>query len=133
MINKEKIKVMTKLAAYESREGKKNFKISSFYKSDYISWNVIKSFASATLAFLVCVGVYLIYDLETLLEGIYSMDLLLFLKEILSKYVIFVAIYLGFAYLYYSVEYQKIRLSLRGYYAKLNKLIKIYKEEREKK
>ena len=116
------------MAAYESGEGKRDLKISSYYKSDYISWNLLKSFAGATLAFLICLSIYVLYNLEILLQEVYNMDMLVFIKEILIKYLAFVIIYQIFAYIYYSIEYQKSRNSLIAYYKKLNNLIKIYKK-----
>ena len=42
MVNEERIKLMTRMAAYEKEEHKKNKKIVSFFKSDYIKFFFIK-------------------------------------------------------------------------------------------
>ncbi len=118
------------MAAYESGDGKKNLKIGNYYKSDYISWNLVKSFVSATLAYLICLGIYIAYNIEYLLQEIYNMDLMLFLQDILVKYVVFLLAYQFFAYIFYYIQYQKVRNSLQSYYRRLNELIKIYKNER---
>ena len=43
MLDEQKIKLMTKLAFYEKREGKEDFKISEYYRKDYVSLHVICS------------------------------------------------------------------------------------------
>ena len=47
MLNEERVKLMVQLASYEQKEGKEDFKVSSYYKKDYVSfhrrtdWNCI--------------------------------------------------------------------------------------------
>lgn len=43
MLSEEKIIRMTKLAAFEKREGKKNLNIVNYYRNDYIGFQVLKS------------------------------------------------------------------------------------------
>ena len=35
MLNEERVKLMVQLASYEQKEGKEDFKVSSYYKKDY--------------------------------------------------------------------------------------------------
>ena len=44
MLNEERIRSMTKLAIYENNEGKKTIPLTHYYKSDYISKSMMKSF-----------------------------------------------------------------------------------------
>ena len=53
MLNEERIKLMTKMAAYEADEGKKNVAIGNYFRGDYIGLQVIKSIISATIAFVI--------------------------------------------------------------------------------
>ena len=53
MLNEERIKLMTKMAAYEADEGKKNVTIGNYFRGDYIGLQVIKSIISATIAFVI--------------------------------------------------------------------------------
>ena len=41
------------MASYEVNEGKKNVAIGSYFRGDYIGWQVLKSITSATIAFVV--------------------------------------------------------------------------------
>ncbi len=41
MVNEEKVKLMNKMALYEEKYGKEDFKIASYYKKDYVSYQTI--------------------------------------------------------------------------------------------
>ena len=48
MLNEQKIKKMRKLATYESGKGRKQLRISKYYRSDYIGLSLIKNFFLTT-------------------------------------------------------------------------------------
>ena len=52
MLSEEKIIRMTKLAAFEKREGKKNLNIVNYYRNDYIGFQVLKSIIAVTISLL---------------------------------------------------------------------------------
>lgn len=56
MLNEERIILMTKLASYESGEGKKNAAIGGYFRSDYIGMQVVKPLSMRRLHFLFCLG-----------------------------------------------------------------------------
>ena len=58
MLNEERIILMTQMASYEANEGKKNVAIGSYFRSDYIGWQVLKSIISATIAYCLLVMLY---------------------------------------------------------------------------
>ena len=62
MLNEERVVLMTKMASYEANEGKKSLAIGSYFRSDYIGWQVLKSIISATIAFVVVFAMYILYD-----------------------------------------------------------------------
>ena len=64
MINEEKVIMMTKLASYESGEGKKDISILNYFRNDYIGFQLLKSVISATISFLAIFAVYAFYNFE---------------------------------------------------------------------
>ena len=42
MLNEERVILMTKLASYEANDGRRNVAIGSYFRSDYIGWQVLK-------------------------------------------------------------------------------------------
>ena len=70
MLNEDRIILMTKLASYENGEGRKNVAIGNYFRSDYIGIQTAKSVLSATVAFAVVFGMYVLYDLENFMLNI---------------------------------------------------------------
>lgn len=126
MLNEERVILMTKLASYESGEGRKNVAIGNYFRSDYIGWQVLKSIISATIAFVVVFAVYIFYDFEVFMTDIYKMDLLDFGKHVLSIYAGVVGGYAVLSYIVFSYRYSKARKSMRLYYINLKKLSHMY-------
>lgn len=61
MLKEEKIRLMTKLARYESGEGKEELRIARYYRSDYIGLALFRNFFLASIGYLVIlllVGAY---------------------------------------------------------------------------
>lgn len=130
MLNEERIILMTQMASYEANEGKKNVAIGSYFRSDYIGWQVLKSIISATIAFVVVFAMYIFYDFEIFMTDIYKMDLLEFAKNVLFFYLGTVGAYALISYVVYAVRYSRAKKSLRAYYMNLHKLSSMYKNEK---
>lgn len=126
MLNEERIILMTKLASYESGEGKRNAAIGNYFRSDYIGMQIMKSVICSTIAFFACFGMYILYDFEMFMMDIYKMDLFVFAKNLLMLYG---GIVIGFAvltYLIYSYRYRRAKKSLKNYYNNLRRLSSLY-------
>ncbi|MBP3475872.1 MAG: hypothetical protein J6K48_06105 [Lachnospiraceae bacterium] len=127
MLNEERIILMTKLASYEDNDGKKNVAIGSYFRSDYIGWQVLKSIISATIAFVVVFAMYIFYDFEMFMMDIYKMDLMEFAKKVLFLYLGIVGVYAIISYIIYTVRYNRAKRSLKLYYMNLRRLANMYK------
>ncbi len=130
MLNEEKIKLMTRMAAYEENEGKRSMQIGNYFRSDYIGLQVMKSVISATIAFAIVIAMYIFYDFESVMKEIYQVDLLATGKQILIAYVVFVGIYAVITYIIYAYRYTKAKKSLKKYYTHLTELSGFYDEIR---
>ena len=126
MVNEERIKLMTRMAAYEKEEHNKNKKIVSFFKSDYISMQMLKSIVATTIAFAIMFGLYVLYDFEVFMKEIYRMDMFEFAKSIIIIYVIFLIITLVITYVVSLYRFNKALQSTKLYYANLKKMSRIY-------
>lgn len=130
MLSQERIKLMTKMAAYEENEGKKYMSIGSYFRSDYMGMQVIRSVISGTLAFFLLAGLYVYYHFEMMMQDIYKMDLLLLGRRVLFYYIVFIAAYSVITYVIYSFRYSRAKRSLKHYYYHLKQLAAIYDIEK---
>ncbi len=126
MLNKERVILMTKMASYEENEGRKNRSIMSYFRGDYVWFQVLKSLIYGTVAFGIIFGMYIFYDFEIFMMDIYKMDLLEFAKSVLKKYLLAIGIYCIISYAVYSYRYAKARHGVRLYQNNLRKLSGMY-------
>lgn len=129
MLSEERIILMTKMASYESNEGKKNMAIGKYFRSDYIAIQVLKSIVYGTIAFLIVFALYVLYDFENFMLDLYKMDLLAFARNILIYYAVSVVSYAVVSYIVYSYRYAKAKKNLKCYYHNLKKLSAMYTEK----
>ena len=94
MVDETKVRVMTRLAAYEEGTGKKYLPIGQYFRTDYIFMQLLKSFVYGTLAFAIVVGLLAFINFEAFLEGIYDIDLVGYITHLGQTYIILMALYL---------------------------------------
>ena len=116
------------MESYTENEGKKNMQIGNYFRGDFISLQILKSVINVTIAYVICVALYILYNFETFLQEIYKMDLLGFAKQLLLYYAVVVVIYGLITYLVYTLKYSKARKSLKNYYNNLKKINALYED-----
>lgn len=129
MLNKDRIRLMTKLAAYEQGEGKEYMPMSQYYRRDYIGLQMIKTFVCSTIAFGILFLLQLLYQLESFMNSLYKMEYEEYIVSLLVKYVIFVIIYQVIAWAVYSLRYKKGARLQKKYRSRLKKVQKLYERE----
>ena len=60
MVNEERVKQLYKIAVYEQNEEKEHRQAGQFYRSDYIGKEVVKSFFSGSIAYLIMLALWAI-------------------------------------------------------------------------
>ena len=121
MLNEERVRLMTRMACYEAKEGRKNVAIGNYFRGDYIGLQVIKSVISATIAYILIFAMFILYDFEVFMADIYKMDLLDFAKSVIIYYLIFTVGYAVISYGVYTYRYTRARKSLKTYYNKIGR------------
>ncbi|MGN0335860.1 MAG: hypothetical protein ACI4DV_09440 [Lachnospiraceae bacterium] len=132
MLNEEKIRYMTKAAAFENSEKKKDLWISGYFRSDYVGFFMLRSGIAYTAAFVILAALRAVSDMENL-------TILLGDAQILKSYLIraVIAFAVGLilyeiaAFLFYSARYQRAKNSVGEYKETLKKIRSIYDGETE--
>lgn len=114
MINEEKVKLMTKLAILEESLGSGHFRISSFYYSDYIGIELMKTFLLTTIGYGLCGGgLFLLYTQKVSVLGAKELERVAFLLIIGYIFVLFV--YLLITYFCALGKYKKASRFMEKY------------------
>ena len=129
MLDEKRIRLMTRMASYEEGAGKKNIEIASYFRADYITFNVVKTAISATVAFIVILAVYIYYNMESFIADIYKIDLVGMGRRLLTFYIATLLVYCIIAFIVYTIRYNRAKKSVTGYSNALKKLSEMYEDE----
>ena len=129
MLNNRKIRLMAKLAVYETKEGREDISLSKYYKTDYVRYQAIKSMISATVGFLLILVLVLIYKSEYIVRYAVTMDYKTIGAYLLAAYILVIALYGLISLAWYSMKYDTSHKKLARYFKLLKRLQKIYNEE----
>ena len=70
MLDKRKVRLMTKLALYEQKEGREDMKISAYYKKDYISMKTVATILWTTVGYGCVILLIGLAAMNSLLENV---------------------------------------------------------------
>ncbi len=129
MLNNRKIRLMTKLAIFENKEGKEDIRLSKYYKTDYVRYQVLKSIISTTVGYLLILTLIFLYRSEYIIKNAVSLDYKTLGSYILGVYIILITVYGLSSLAWYSFKYDASRKKLSRYNKLLKRMMKIYKEE----
>lgn len=132
VINEEKVRIMTKLAIYETTKGRKQLNISKYYKRDYVRYNMFKTIVASTLAFVILITIYVLVNAEEVMLWLNDADILHEAAKIGIIYLVFVVCYVLIARFVYAHKYEKVKPDVIQYNHNLKKLKEFYdREEKE--
>lgn len=122
MVREEKVKLMSKIAIYEKRDGKRELPINNFYKSDYVRINVLKTIVAATITYVLIVMITAIYKMDYILANILKVDYKKLVFVLLIIYGIWIFVYWLIARILYAKRYENSRSNIIIYNHNLKKL-----------
>lgn len=129
MLNEDKVKLMTRMAVYEKKKGKRVMKLTKYFQSDYVSWNMIKTAVAVTVSYVMIAGCWVLYHLEYFMENLYTLDLVEMIRRILVYYAAVLAGYMVLSYAIYMIKYNVAMKSLKRFRSNLKKVKQINHEE----
>lgn len=130
MLDNRKINIMTRLALYEKGKGKEDFRLAGYYQSDYVRFQMLKTFFCMTLGlgtFAVMLAAYKVEYFFHEAEKNYRQ----FGLFVLAVYLLCLMISEIITILLASYHIRASRKRLGKYYNHLRSLRKYYKENEE--
>lgn len=129
MVNMRKVRLMTKLAIYEKKEGKEDIRLGNFFRRDYVRLKNLQNIVIVTIGYLLILGMIGAYRMEYLIKEAVNLDYVGIGKLILGVYVIIITIYVMIALVGYGLYYDYSRKKLSKYFRMLRLLRSMYQEE----
>ncbi len=133
MVKEERVKQLYKIALFEQTEEKRNRQIRYYYKSDFISKEIIKSIFTGTFAFACLALLYLLSSWEEVLDSINNFEIIETAIRMILIYIPFLTVYLTITYFVYRSRYESGSKKLQQHSADLNEARKMFVREEKLK
>ena len=129
MINKDRVRTMTRLAIYEEGQGIADDKMNGYLKNDYIVGHMVGSFVSGTIACLLIALVYCCYHYDTLLIQLFENQLMGLIRTAATLYAAFMIFFLAVSFFVYLWRINALKGRLDRYNRRLEHLKESYEKE----
>lgn len=86
MISEERVKELYHLAAFDEYENKKYHQAGEYTMWDYVGKEIVKSFFSGTIAFILLIVFWGLGDIDTITKWINRVDLTTFVPKLIVAY-----------------------------------------------
>lgn len=130
MLNERKVRLMTRMAMYESKDGSEDLKISTYHKKDYTSFQTVITVLWITVGYVIAVAIGAITFLDILMENLNMVFLIALAVFIIAGYFVLVGAYGMTAARFYGKKYDEARKRMKLFYHDLMRLNKMYEREK---
>ena len=130
MLNEERVKLMTRMAAYEQKQGQEDFKISAYFRKDYAGWNVIWTFIWVTIGYIILLALLGVVFAEKIMEYLSLQGMIVIAGGIIIGYLLLIVCYGIISSQLYKRRHDQARERVKRYNRDLNLLNKMYKKEK---
>ena len=130
MLDDRKVKLMTKMALYEQKEGKEDFKVSAYYRKDYASVHTIYSILWMTVGYILLIVLIGFAAMDSLTANMTLSVIVLLTGSIIIGY--FLVVFIGgvASHQFYNNKHQEARSRVKKYNHHLIRLLKMYEKEK---
>lgn len=125
MLDKRKIRLMTRAAIYDKTHGEEDLKITGYYQKDYISLNVWITLIWVTIGYGLMAALLFAGYGESLVEGITIARLLLIAAVVLGIYLSLVVVFAIGAGSFYKKRHIQAKQRVKKYMRDLSRLEKM--------
>lgn len=129
MLDKRKIRLMTRAAIYEKEYGEEDLKITSYYKKDYSSLNTWITLIWVTAGYILLGGIIFLCFGESLMEGLTIVRLLFLAAVALALYLALMILYGIGAGNFYSKKHIRAKQRVKKYLRDISRLEKMNKKK----
>ncbi len=132
MLDKKRIRLMTRTAIYEKNHAEEDIKISTYYKKDYASLNTWITLIWITVGYVLAAGLFLLCTADSVMEGLTIVKLILLAAIALGFYLVLLIVYGIGAGNFYRKKHGRAKHRVKRYYRELSRLEKMYKKEKDR-
>ena len=117
-------------AAFDEYENKKYYQAGEYTMWDYVGKEIVKSFFSGTIAFILLIVFWGLGDIDTITKWINRVDLTTFVPKLIVAYAGFMIVYLLITARIYCARYAKGYRKMKAYGNHLKRARRLLREEK---
>ena len=129
MLDKDRIRLMTKMSIYEKNQ-KDDFKIADYYRKDYASLKTWITLIWVTIGYAILFVSFCIYSSDRLSADLTILKLFVLLIAAIAGYIVLLVIYGVCASSFYKRKHAVAKQNVKRYYRNLSRLEKMCKKEK---
>lgn len=129
MLDRSRIRLMTKMAEYEKTLASDDLKVSSYFKKDYTSINTLITAIWVTIGYIILCGLIILCNGEALINNMTPTRLIIVVVAAVGIYLTLVMVYCVCATSFYKSKHNKSKQRMKEYYRDLNRLGKMHMKE----
>lgn len=133
MLNENKVKLMTRMAMYESNEGAEDFKISAYYRKDYSSFHTIVTIIWVTIGYAIAMAIGALAFLDVILEKLSMPFIIMLAICVVVGWLVLIILYGIAASHFYSKKHDQARQRVKRFNHDLTRLNRMYEMDERKK
>ena len=131
MLDKRKVRLMTRMALYEQNEGREDIRISAYYKKDYVSLKMIGTFIWTTIGYVCLLGLVFLWGMTGWMEKLNLALLIMLAAVIILGYLALLIITMTATSRICEKKHRNARMRMKRYNHGLLRLMKLYEKEKE--
>lgn len=133
MINKRKVRLMTRTAMYEKHECSNDINKAKYYKSDYVGLHTWTTAIAVTIAYIIIIMLVMSCNFEFIINNLTNMNYTVLTVMLIMIYAAMMTVFMIIAYFIYSYRYVESENGIRIYRNRLHKIYLMNKAERNRK
>ncbi|MFR8672646.1 MAG: hypothetical protein ACLVFI_08565 [Christensenellales bacterium] len=130
MLDEKRVKLMTKLALYEETQGNDDFKVSGYYRKDYVGMHMIGTFLWVTIGYVCLAGLLVLAGMDAIISKMSVGFLITLMIVAVAGYFVLLILFLSLTSRIYNKKHQHARNRVKMYNHDLIKLLKMYEKEK---
>ena len=133
MLDKKKIRLMTRVAIYDKEYGQEDLRITGYYQKDYVSLNVWVTLIWVTVGFFLTAALLFMSSGESIVEGITIVKMVILIAVALGAYLSLLIIYGIGVSTFYKKRHTQAKQRVKKYMRDLSRLEKMnFKKEKNR-
>ena len=133
MVNKRKVRLMSRTAMYEKHEGNQDLPKAAFYKSDYVAVKMWCTAIAVTIAYILILCLVVACNFEYAVSHLTDINYGLLALVVGLIYVAIMVVYMLISYFIYSYRFVEAENGIKIYQNWLHKIFLMNKEDRKRK